>query len=73
MIPASSCSIFWGIFVERMQTISLSCADCTHKLDLRRVPPVHQACGTGHGMSAWLLALWSLLAESNIPQHPRAR
>lgn len=40
-----------GVFVGRMQTISLNYAVCTHKLALRRAPPVYQAPDTGHGVS----------------------
>lgn len=48
--PCILLSTCLGIFVERMQTVSIS-ADCTHRLGLRRAAPVHQAPGMGHGVS----------------------
>lgn len=41
-----------GVFVERMQTVSLSYVVCIHKLDPRRALPVYQAPGMKpHSMS----------------------
>lgn len=51
-----------GIFVEIMQSVSLSCADCTHKLDLRRGPQLLKTMVPDMAQPRWLLPVGSLLA-----------
>lgn len=56
---------------ERMQTMSASNADFTHKLSLGGASSPPQVPGTAHGVSLLEMPWWSLFAERNIPYHLR--
>lgn len=72
--PCILLSTCLGIFVERMQTVSIS-ADCTHRRAWEElhlfIRPLVWDMVCHYWRVPWLLPLWSLLAESNIQQHPR--